>query len=80
MCIVAGHRFNRSHLFSGAKHCEVLEWFRCRRSRLSLPALYAEIYNISGEEQQLQPVQLPPPPVVALPVQHFQTTAPVASL
>uniref|UniRef100_A0A914UU07 Ecdysone-induced protein 78C n=1 Tax=Plectus sambesii TaxID=2011161 RepID=A0A914UU07_9BILA len=30
----------------GLKHTEVLEWFQSNCHRLSLPALYAEIYNI----------------------------------
>ncbi|KHN74826.1 Nuclear hormone receptor E75 [Toxocara canis] len=37
----------RQHLKSiGEKHWEVLSWFQMNRKRLTLPALYAEIYNI----------------------------------
>jgi nuclear receptor subfamily 1 group D protein 3 len=37
----------------GAKHREVLEWFQMNSSRLRLPALYAEIYNIHDERSTL---------------------------
>uniref|UniRef100_A0A915BZZ0 Nuclear receptor domain-containing protein n=1 Tax=Parascaris univalens TaxID=6257 RepID=A0A915BZZ0_PARUN len=38
----------------GEKHWEVLAWFQMNRKRLTLPALYAEIYNIdqSSEAQE----------------------------
>uniref|UniRef100_A0A9J2PBU6 Ecdysone-induced protein 78C n=2 Tax=Ascaris TaxID=6251 RepID=A0A9J2PBU6_ASCLU len=38
----------------GEKHWEVLAWFQMNRKRLTLPALYAEIYNIdqSSEGQE----------------------------
>ncbi len=32
------------------KHTEVLEWFQSNCHRLSLPALYAEIYNIHMDD------------------------------